>query len=70
MAIQIGDKAPEVLGLDQNGKEIKLSDFKGKKLAALFLPERQYQRLYSRSMQPAGWLQGIASCRLRSSGCQ
>ena len=43
MAIQIGDKAPEVLGLDQNGKEIKLSDFKG----ALFLPERQYQRLYS-----------------------
>ena len=29
MAIQIGDKAPEVLGLDQNGKEIKLSDFKG-----------------------------------------
>ena len=33
MAIQIGDKAPEILGLDQNGKEIKLSDFKGKKLA-------------------------------------
>ena len=29
MAIQIGDKAPEVLGLDQNGKEIKLCDFKG-----------------------------------------
>ena len=39
MAIQIGDKAPEILGLDQNGKEIKLS--------VLFLPERQYQRLYS-----------------------
>ena len=36
MAIQIGDKAPEVLGLDQNGKEIKLSDFKGKKLALYF----------------------------------
>ena len=27
MAIQIGDKAPEILGLDQNGKEIKLSEF-------------------------------------------
>ena len=36
MAIQIGDKAPEILGLDQNGKEIKLSDFKGKKLALYF----------------------------------
>ncbi len=39
MAIQIGDKAPEVLGLDQNGKEIKLSDFKGKKLALYFYPK-------------------------------
>ena len=29
MAIQIGDKAPEVLGLDQTGIEIMLSDFKG-----------------------------------------
>jgi peroxiredoxin Q/BCP len=39
MAIQIGDKAPEVLGSDQNGKEIKLSDFKGKKLALYFYPK-------------------------------
>lgn len=39
MALQAGDKAPEVLGLDQNGKEIKLSDFKGKKLALYFYPK-------------------------------
>ena len=39
MAKQIGDKAPENLGLDQNGKEIKLSDFKGKKLALYFYPK-------------------------------
>jgi len=39
MAIQIGDKAPEVLGTDQNGKEIRLSDFKGKKLALYFYPK-------------------------------
>jgi peroxiredoxin Q/BCP len=39
MAIQIGDKAPEILGADQNGKEIKLSDFKGKKLALYFYPK-------------------------------
>ena len=39
MAIQIGDKAPEVLGTDQNGNEIKLSDFKGRKLALYFYPK-------------------------------
>lgn len=31
MAIQVGDKIPEILGIDQNGNEIKSSDFKGKK---------------------------------------
>ena len=39
MALQVGDKAPEVLGIDQNGNEIKLSDFKGKKLALYFYPK-------------------------------
>lgn len=39
MAIQTGDKAPEVLGVDQNGKEVKLSDFKGKKIALYFYPK-------------------------------
>ena len=55
MAIQIGDKAPEILGLDQNGKEIKLSDFKGKKLALYFYP-KDNTRLYSRSVQSTGRL--------------
>lgn len=39
MAIQIGDNAPEVLGTDQNGNEIKLSDFKGRKIALYFYPK-------------------------------
>ncbi|MDR3142281.1 MAG: thioredoxin-dependent thiol peroxidase [Tannerellaceae bacterium] len=39
MAIQAGDKAPEILGLDQNGNEVKLSDFKGTKLALYFYPK-------------------------------
>ena len=39
MALQVGDKAPDILGLDQNGNEIKLSDFKGKKLALYFYPK-------------------------------
>ncbi len=37
--IQIGDKAPEVLGHDENGNEIRLSDFKGKKLVFYFYPK-------------------------------
>lgn len=39
MALQVGDKAPEVLGRDKSGQEIKLSDYKGKKLALYFYPK-------------------------------
>ena len=37
--IQIGDKAPEILGHDENGNEIRLSTFKGKKLVLYFYPK-------------------------------
>lgn len=37
--MNIGDKAPEVLGVNQDGKEIKLSDFKGKKVVLYFYPK-------------------------------
>lgn len=37
--MQIGDKAPELLGLDQDGQEVKLSDYKGKKIALYFYPK-------------------------------
>ncbi|MDP4270190.1 MAG: thioredoxin-dependent thiol peroxidase [Bacteroidota bacterium] len=39
MALQVGDKAPEILGVNQDGTEIKLSDFAGKKLALYFYPK-------------------------------
>ncbi len=39
MAIQIGDRAPEILGTDQNGNEIRVSDYKGKKLVLYFYPK-------------------------------
>jgi peroxiredoxin Q/BCP len=37
--MNIGDKAPEILGKDENGREIKLSDFAGKKLVLYFYPK-------------------------------
>ncbi|MFT3753811.1 MAG: thioredoxin-dependent thiol peroxidase [Paludibacter sp.] len=39
MALQVGDKAPAVLGVNQDGKEIKLADFSGKKLVLYFYPK-------------------------------
>ena len=39
MALQVGDKAPAVLGVNQDGKEIKLSDFTGKKVVLYFYPK-------------------------------
>lgn len=39
MALKAGDKAPEVLGINQNGKEVKASDYAGKKLAIYFYPK-------------------------------
>ena len=39
MALQVGDKAPEILGVNENGKEIKLSDYTGKKVVLYFYPK-------------------------------
>ena len=39
MALQVGDKAPEVLGINQDGNEIRLTDFAGKKLVLYFYPK-------------------------------
>lgn len=39
MALKIGDKIPELLGIDQDGKEVKSSDYAGKKLVLYFYPK-------------------------------
>jgi peroxiredoxin Q/BCP len=39
MALKQGDKAPEVLGVNQDGKELKLSDFAGRKIVLYFYPK-------------------------------
>ena len=39
MGLQVGDKAPAVLGINQDGKELKLADFAGKKIVLYFYPK-------------------------------
>ena len=37
--LTIGQKAPELLGRDENGNELRLSDFAGRKLVLYFYPK-------------------------------
>ena len=37
--MKAGDKVPDLLGLDQDGKEVRLSDYKGRKIALYFYPK-------------------------------
>ena len=37
--MNIGDKAPEILGLNENGEEILLSHYQGKKIVLYFYPK-------------------------------
>ena len=37
--MEVGTKSPDFLGLDENGNEIHVSDFKGKKLVLYFYPK-------------------------------
>ncbi len=37
--LKVGDKAPEVLGADENGNEVRLSDFAGRRLVVYFYPK-------------------------------
>lgn len=37
--MKIGDKAPEILGINENGEEIRLSAYRGKKVVLYFYPK-------------------------------
>ena len=39
--IKVGDQIPAVLGIDQNGREIKADDLKGRKTILYFYPKDQ-----------------------------
>ena len=37
--LKVGDKAPEILGVDEAGNEIRVSDYAGRKLVVYFYPK-------------------------------
>ena len=37
--MNIGDKAPEILGINEKGEEVRLSDYAGKKIVLYFYPK-------------------------------
>ena len=37
--LKVGDKAPEILGVDEAGNEIRVSDYTGRKLVVYFYPK-------------------------------
>lgn len=37
--LKVGDLAPDYLGLDENGAEVRVSDYKGRKLIVYFYPK-------------------------------
>ena len=49
--MNVGDKAPEILGLNEKGEEIRLSNYKGKKIVWNYEDESWYIRHY---YQPNG----------------
>ncbi len=50
--MNIGDKAPEILGKDEQGRDIRLSDYKGRKLVLYFYPKDNTS--------------GMANCKVRA----
>lgn len=39
ISMNVGDKAPKILGLNEKGEEIRLSNYKGKKIVLYFYPK-------------------------------
>ena len=53
--MNVGDKAPEILGKDENGRDIRLSDYKGRKLVLYFYPKDCSLRDHYEVLQGAGY---------------
>ena len=51
--MNVGDKIPEILGIDQDGREIKASDYRGRKIVSELI----------RRLTPADALPRLAPCK-------
>jgi len=58
--MNIGDKAPEILGKDEQGRDIRLSDYKGRKLVLYFYPKDN----------TSGVRQRLAACATTMANCK
>ena len=50
MALTLGDLVPDLLGLDEAGQEVRLSDYPGRKIVLYFYPKGQYLGLHGAGM--------------------
>lgn len=66
MAIQTGDKVPDLLGLDQDGKEAKVSDYKGRKIALYFYPKDNTSGCTAEACSLRDGYDGLKKSRLRN----
>ena len=55
--MNIGDKLPEILGVDQNGQEVRTSEYAGRKSDSLFLSQRSNSWLHGWGMLSSRQLQ-------------
>ena len=53
ITLKIGDVAPEFSAINQDGKMINLTDYKGKKVVTVFLSKRQYAWMHDPILQLA-----------------
>ena len=74
--INVGDKAPEVLGINEKGEEIRLSAYKGKKIVLYFYPKDStagctkqacgFADLYPQFMEKGAVILGVSKDSVKS----
>ena len=53
--INVGDKAPEILGINEKGEEIRLSAYKGKKIVLYFYPKDSTSGCTAQAFNQRNW---------------
>ena len=63
--LKVGDKAPDFKAIDQDGKEMNLSDYKSKKVILYFYPKDNTSGC-SRGLQFTRWIRRLTKNGARS----